>query len=105
MSDWFDDDAYWRAAEAMMFGDAFAEAPAMVEQVLALSGVSGGDALDLCCGGERRDFALGHRLCAASELAQRCLDAGFASTEVFGGLDGRLYDEKASRPVVVARKG
>jgi hypothetical protein len=31
-------------------------------------------------------------------------EAGFASVEIFGGLDGRPYDEKAERLVAAARR-
>ena len=48
-----------------------------------------------------RSFIL--RLYSGYEMKQALREAGFASSELFGGLDGRPYDEKAESLVAVAR--
>jgi hypothetical protein len=55
--------------------------------------------------GERKEYALGHRLYSAAELMDLAIQAGFESVVAHGALDGSPYDEKASRLIVVARKG
>jgi len=55
-------------------------------------------------GAERKEFRLAHRLYSAAELSQLLKDCGFASVDVFGGLDGSPYDHTAKRLVAVARK-
>ena len=64
---WFDDDAFWREMEAVMFGEArFAGAAREIEQVLALAGVDAPcDVLDMPCGPGRHSevlAGLGHRV-------------------------------------------
>lgn len=49
-----------------------------------------------------REF--GHWLYSAAELKAMCSEAGFSSAHAFGGVDGRPYDDRASRLLVVARK-
>lgn len=56
-------------------------------------------------GAERKEFRLAHRLYSAAELSQVLKDCGFASVDVFGGLDGSPYDHTAKRLVAVARRG
>lgn len=59
---WSDDDALWAAFDPVLFTRARAEAaPAEIDQVLALAGVTHGDALDLCCGPGRHVHALVRR--------------------------------------------
>ncbi|MHB0896318.1 MAG: class I SAM-dependent methyltransferase [Spirochaetales bacterium] len=48
-----------------------------------------------------RSFVL--RLYSGYEMKQALREAGFASSEIFGGLDGRRYDEKAESLVAIAR--
>ena len=48
-----------------------------------------------------RSFVL--RLYSGYEMKQALREAGFASAEIFGGLDGRRYDEKAESLVAIAR--
>jgi SAM-dependent methyltransferase len=48
-----------------------------------------------------RSFVL--RLYSGYEMKQALREAGFVSAEVFGGLDGRPYDEKAESLVAIAR--
>ena len=55
--------------------------------------------------GERREFYVGHRLFSATELMALFRKGGFASTEVYGNLEGAPYDHEARRLVMVARKG
>ncbi len=55
--------------------------------------------------GQREEFRVGHRLFAASELERLFADVGFSDVEVYGGLDGAPYDERAERLVVLGRKG
>jgi len=49
-----------------------------------------------------RSFVL--RLYSGYEMKKAMKEAGFASVEIFGGLDGRPYDEKAESLVAVARR-
>jgi len=49
-----------------------------------------------------RSFVL--RLYSGYEMKRAMKEAGFASVEIFGGLDGRPYDEKAESLVAVARR-
>lgn len=49
-----------------------------------------------------RSFVL--RLYSGYEMKMAITKAGFASVEIFGGLDGRPYDEKAESLVAVARR-
>jgi SAM-dependent methyltransferase len=55
-------------------------------------------------GNVRTEYHVSHRLYAASELAALLESCGFASTEVYGSLEGAPYDHTAKRLVVVARK-
>ena len=56
---WFLDDAFWRDTYGHMFGPKRLEAAAEeVQQILALAGVTAGDALDLACGPARHSVAL-----------------------------------------------
>ena len=51
MAAWFENETFWRDCHDFLFPDAsFRSRPTEVEQVLALTGVQGGDVLDLCCG-------------------------------------------------------
>lgn len=54
--------------------------------------------------GELSEFLFEHRLYSAQELADLMKQAGFADILIYGGLDGRPYDLKATRLVVVGRK-
>ena len=49
---WFDDDGFWTAYAPLLFGgERWAEAPAVVDAILALSGApAGSPVLDMCCG-------------------------------------------------------
>ena len=58
----------------------------------------------LISGKRRVDLDLSHRLYAASELMLLLRDRGFGKVKAYGDLDGSLYDEKATRLVVVACK-
>lgn len=53
--------------------------------------------------GHREEFALGHRLYAATEFTDLLESCGFTETKVYGDLEGEAYDHEASRMVVVAR--
>jgi SAM-dependent methyltransferase len=56
---WFEDEEFWRCFYPWMFSERrFQAAPLEVEQLLALSGVSEGAVLDLCCGPARHAIAL-----------------------------------------------
>lgn len=60
--EWFDDDAFWRDTFPFMFSEELmGAAPEQVQGALELSGVVGGDALDLCCGPGRCSVALAQR--------------------------------------------
>jgi SAM-dependent methyltransferase len=53
--------------------------------------------------GKRQRHVVEHRLYSAVELSRVLLDAGFASVEVFGDLEGAPYDTDAERLVAIAR--
>lgn len=52
----------------------------------------------------RTELQFQYRLYSAGELAELLRSCGFANTTVFGGLDGRAYDEHAVRLVMVSRR-
>jgi SAM-dependent methyltransferase len=54
--------------------------------------------------GQRREFLMQHWLYSAAELAAMFYEAGFDAVSVYGGLDGRPYDQEARRLLVVGRK-
>jgi SAM-dependent methyltransferase len=59
---WFENDEFWRAFYPWMFQERrFQSAPEEVEQMLALSGVTQGAALDLCCGPARHSISFAQR--------------------------------------------
>ncbi|HVN05232.1 MAG TPA: methyltransferase domain-containing protein [Bryobacteraceae bacterium] len=59
---WFENETFWEALYPYMFGEArWAGAPAEVDRVLALSGVTSGRVLDLCCGPARHSSILAQR--------------------------------------------
>jgi len=59
---WFEDDAFWQTFYPFMFGEGkLSAAPGEVERVLALSGVTGGKVLDLCCGPARHSGVLAQK--------------------------------------------
>jgi SAM-dependent methyltransferase len=60
---WFEDEEFWRVFYPWMFAAErrFQAAPFEVEQLLVLSGVSGGAALDLCCGPARHSVLLAEK--------------------------------------------
>jgi SAM-dependent methyltransferase len=55
--------------------------------------------------GERFDRSFVLRLYSAAEMRRSLLTAGFETVEIYGGLDGEPYDEKATSLVAVARVG
>jgi SAM-dependent methyltransferase len=56
---WFENEEFWRDLYPYMFPvERLAAAPEQIAQIVALSGVSSGRALDLCCGGGRHSAAL-----------------------------------------------
>jgi SAM-dependent methyltransferase len=57
--EWFENEEFWEACYPHMFrGQRFAAAPKEVDALVALSGVTSGAALDLCCGPGRHSVAL-----------------------------------------------
>jgi len=59
MREWFDDDSFWQEMYPYLFTpERFEAAGEEVDKVLSLTGVSGGAALDLCCGPGRHTLAL-----------------------------------------------
>ena len=54
--------------------------------------------------GQRRDFALGHRLYDGAGLRTLLMASGFESVALHGDLDGAPYDNEARRLVAVAQK-
>src|SRR5678816_4345560 len=82
MTEWYADDDFWARIYPVLFShELFERAAAEVDAVLALTGVRGGRALDLCCGPGRH----------AVPLARH----GFKVTGV--DLSGFLLDEARSR--------
>ena len=55
-------------------------------------------------GSERQTYTVSHRLYAGTELAALLRQAGFSSVELFGGLEGVPYDQRARRLVAMAEK-
>jgi len=56
---WFDNDEFWRDLYPYMFPvERLAAAPEQVAQIVALTGIRSGHALDLCCGPGRHSAAL-----------------------------------------------
>jgi SAM-dependent methyltransferase len=59
---WFEDDEFWRGFYPWMFSERRVQSAAgEVEQLLALSRVTQGSALDLCCGPARHSILLAQR--------------------------------------------
>ena len=59
MSDWFEDDDFWRDFFPVMFSSArFEAAVSEVAHVLALAKITSGNVLDLCCGPGRHSVVL-----------------------------------------------
>ncbi len=56
------------------------------------------------CDGTSHEWRFAHRLYSAAELTALLGDCRFDQVQVYGGLDGPPYDEKAERMVLVARK-
>ena len=52
----------------------------------------------------RKEYKVCHWLYSAVELKEILLQTGFSSVDIYGGLDGSLYDQNAKRLVVVAKK-
>lgn len=60
--EWFENEEFWRTLYPYMFGEAkMAAAAGEVDRVLALSGVTGGRVLDLCCGPARHSLILARK--------------------------------------------
>jgi SAM-dependent methyltransferase len=59
MSDWFEDEAFWRAVYPFLMTEERMEGAAdEVDSALSLVGFEGGDVLDLCCGAGRHSVEL-----------------------------------------------
>lgn len=73
MAAWFENETFWRDCHDFLFPDeSFQIAATEVEQVLALTGVRGGDVLDLCCGPGRHAVSFakkGYRVTAVDRSA------------------------------------
>ena len=55
--------------------------------------------------GKMTEYAFHHRIFSAAEMAQLLGQAGFHQVDIYGGFDGRVYDNKAERLILVAHKG
>src|SRR3954471_13440894 len=54
---WFENEDFWRGLYPYMFPvERLAAAPEQVAQIVALTGVTSGDVLDLCCGPGRHSI-------------------------------------------------
>jgi len=51
-----------------------------------------------------KEYNVSHWLYSAKELKDMLKNVGFSSVDVYGGFDGRDYDEEADRLVVVGKK-
>lgn len=58
----------------------------------------------LRAGDECKDYSFVLRLYAGTEMVQALKSAGFSSVSIFGGFDGRPYDNHAQSLVALARK-
>ncbi len=59
---WFENEVFWQTFYPFMFGEGrMAAASAEVERVIALSGITGGRVLDLCCGPARHSLILAQK--------------------------------------------
>ena len=54
-------------------------------------------------GGQLHQVTVSHRLYSAVELEMLLKNGGFKEVEVYGGLDGSSYDQRARRLVALAR--
>lgn len=54
--------------------------------------------------GRQQEWTFSHRLYSAAELSALLAGCGFREVQVYGGLTGSAYDEKAERMVLVGRK-
>jgi len=60
--DWFEDEEFWRDLFPYMFpAERFANTPAEIDQILALTNLKEGAVLDLCCGPGRHSVELARR--------------------------------------------
>jgi len=75
MVEWFEDEAYWIECYAYLFSDERLDnAARQVRQILALTGLSGGSVLDLCCGPGSHAVALAQQgLCVTGVDRSRFL--------------------------------
>lgn len=55
--------------------------------------------------GRREEFLVTHRIYDGAGLRGLLLDVGFETVDLYGGLDGVPYDDRARRLVAVAHKG
>ncbi len=53
---------------------------------------------------EQYSFQFSHRIYSAVELKELLLECGFQTVSVFGGFDGRPYDNNAQRLITIAQK-
>jgi ubiquinone/menaquinone biosynthesis C-methylase UbiE len=61
-TEWYLDESFWEAQyECFFTPDRFAAAPGEVDRLLALTGVTGGSVLDVCCGPGRHAIELARR--------------------------------------------
>ena len=51
------------------------------------------------------EYTFSHRIFSAAEMARLLGEAGFPIVDIYGGFDGRIYDNQAQRLILVARKG
>ncbi len=54
--------------------------------------------------GEQHEFTISHWVYSAVELKAMLVEAGFKNVEIYGSLDGELYDHAAQRLVAVSQK-
>jgi len=85
---WFGDDGFWTDYAPLLFGgERWAEAPAVVDAVLALSGAEpGSPVLDMCCGPGRHalEFASRGHPVVGVDITEPYLEAARDSAEAMG---------------------
>ncbi len=55
--------------------------------------------------GKMTEYTFSHRIFSAAEMSQMLGEAGFPTVDIYGGFDGRVYDNQAEQLILVARKG
>ena len=104
---WHEQDEFWDAFVATIFDSQRRSVTSEeVEDIVRLVGLRPTQTVcDLCCGiGLQREWTFSHRLYSAAELSALLEGCEFGEVQVYGGLAGSAYVEKAERMVLAGRK-